>query len=207
MCIEIYHLGSPARLPPISVKYWFISDCHAPVLRLVSTKCPNFGLYWSLVDYFVYPQYSSKMSHNEIVTCSVTRITGAHMWRNRCHSWPKKCQLWHQFCHMCAAVTWVTVHVTILHAIYWRGYFTVDSFKTFEKATTFLNFKFIQGHCECAPKLSKSAKKWANNNALTRRTGVRVVRLCSRKSVFLMDNKSKASQEPQDRLTGKTSVV
>ena len=27
---------------------------------------------------------------------------------------------------MCAAVTWVTVHVTILHAIYWRGYFTVD---------------------------------------------------------------------------------
>ena len=27
---------------------------------------------------------------------------------------------------MCAAVTWVTVHVTILHVIYWRGYFTVD---------------------------------------------------------------------------------
>ena len=67
------------------------------------------------------------MSHNEIVTCSVTRITGAHMWRNRCHSWPKKSYLWHQFGHMCAAVTWVTVHVTILHVIYWRGYFTVDS--------------------------------------------------------------------------------
>ena len=29
---------------------------------------------------------------------------------------------------MCAAVTWVTVHVTILHVIYWRGYFTVDKF-------------------------------------------------------------------------------
>ena len=146
MCIEIYHLGSPARLSPISVKYWFISDCHAPVLRLVSTKCPNFGLYWSLVDYFVYPQYSSKMSHNEIVTCSVTRITGAHMWRNRCHSWPKKCQLWHQFCHMCAAVTWVTVHVTILHAIYWRGYFTVDS-----------NF---HGFCPCRHITWSSAQVW-----------------------------------------------
>jgi hypothetical protein len=70
-----------------------------------------------------------------------------------------------------------------------------------KEATALIITTPATAHYECAQKLSKSVKKWPNNNALTRRTGVRVVRLCSRKSVFLMDNKSKASQEPQDRLT------
>ena len=70
----------------------------------------------------------SKISQYEIVTCSVTRITGAHMWQNRCHRWSKRCHLWHQFCHMCSPVTWVTKHVMSLHLIYWRFFFNVDTF-------------------------------------------------------------------------------
>ena len=76
---------------------------------------------WSLVCSVIL--YHHSISQYEIVTCSVTYITGAHMWQNRCHRWPKRCHLWHQFCHMCTPVTWVAEHVTILHCNILEGLF------------------------------------------------------------------------------------
>ena len=118
----------------ISVIYWF------DLITMLQFSTNYVSQFWFVLTIgWLFCNYNihnnpSKISQYEIVTCSVTRITGAHMWQNRCHSWPKKSYLWHQFGHMCAAVTWVTVHVTILHVIYWRGYFTVDTVAAGENA-------------------------------------------------------------------------
>ena len=107
----------------ISVIYWF------DLITMLQFSTNYVSQFWFVLTIgWLFCNYNihnnpSKISQYEIVTCSVTRITGAHMWQNRCHRWPKRCQLWHQFCHMCAPVTWVAVHVTILHCNILEGLF------------------------------------------------------------------------------------
>ena len=69
----------------------------------------------------------SNISQYKIVTCSVTSVTGVHMWSKRCHRWLKRCHLWRLFCHMCTPVTLVTKYETVLYCNILEGFlFTKD---------------------------------------------------------------------------------
>ena len=86
------------NIPPISVIYWFLSECHALVLRLVPTKCPNFGLYWPLVDYFV-------------ITISTTTPPKYHMFSGSHHRCPHVTEQVSQMTEKVSPVTLVLSHV------------------------------------------------------------------------------------------------
>ena len=99
-----------------------LSDNNAPVLSSVPTKCPNFGLYWPLVDYFVItistitpPKYHSmKSSHVQWLTSQVATCDGKGV---NCDTSSVTCvQLWHVSPNMWWFYT----------VIYWRGYFITD---------------------------------------------------------------------------------
>ena len=146
----------------ISVIYWF------DLITMLQFSTNYVSQFWFVLTIgWLFCNYNiqnnpSKISQYEIVTCSVTHITGGHMWR-------KRCQLWHQFCHMCAAVTLVARHVTTLHCNILEGYFTVGCH---------LSSKWWQ--CTQCPTIGRShLKQFSHSRSL-------LIKCCIQSSILLL---------------------
>ena len=87
----------------------------ATVLEGFATKVAQLQVHKSYMYQVFGKQKPSNILQYKTVSCSVTSVTGVHMWQKRRHRWNLFSHLWHLFDHMCAPVTLITEHVTIFY--------------------------------------------------------------------------------------------